>query len=121
MCRPGDGGRLCGHGLGWLTGRPGKGFRELTYAIEDRSDARIAVLYRETMLARSGAPADRSQPSLRWRPRLCVDGLCVAGETAAFGIPALTQVYYPRRNQLVTAWPLSFYAPDAFRRRGPSF
>ncbi len=67
------------------------------------------------------APGDRSNPSMRWTPRICMDGLCVAGETAATGVPPWTQFYYPARNQLVTVWPLFFYAADAFRRNGASF
>jgi hypothetical protein len=121
MQRAAQEGRSCGTRKGWLAASVDADFGTLSYSIDEDSDARIAVLYRESMLARSGAPGDRSNPSMRWTPRICMDGLCVTGETAATGVPPWTQFYYPARNQLVTVWPLFFYAADAFRRNGASF
>jgi hypothetical protein len=120
-CTQGGDGWFCGSRMAWLTASVKDDFSEVSYAISDRSEARIAVLHRETTLMKAGAPGDRSHPSLRWKPRICLDGLCIAGETASTGVPPWTQFYYPRRNQLVTVWPLSFYAADAFRRSGASF
>ena len=119
-CRAGEG-RPCGRRIAWLDGSLNDGLDTLTFQSSEASEAKVGVLYRESMLARHGAPGDRTHPSLRWRPRICLDGLCVQGETAAVGEPPWLQFYFPRRNRLVTIWPWSFYAADAFRRRGASF
>jgi hypothetical protein len=121
MQRAAQEGRSCGARIGWLAASVDADFSTLTYSINEGSGARVAVAYRESVLARSRAPGDRANPSMRWMPRICMDGLCVAGETSATGMPPWTQFYYPARNQLVTVWPLFFYAPDAFRRSGASY
>jgi hypothetical protein len=119
-CTRGDERLFCGKAIGWLAGTANSGFSELTFTNADPSPAKVAVLYREPILVQAGAPGDRSQPSLRWKPRLCLDGLCIEGDVASTGIPPWTQFYYPARNQFVTVWPLSFYAAGAFRRVGAS-
>ncbi|MCC6775878.1 MAG: hypothetical protein IT537_04445 [Hyphomicrobiales bacterium] len=121
MQRAAQEGRSCGTPRGWLAGSVDADFGTLSYSIDERSPGRIAVLYRELMLARSRAPGDRTNPSMHWTPRVCMDGLCVAADTAATGMSPWTQFYYPVRNELVTVWPLFFYAPDAFRRSGASY
>jgi len=120
-CRPAEEPRPCGRRIAWLSGTLNHDLDTLEFASADASDAKVGVLYREAMLEQSGAPGGRSHPSLRWQPRICLDGLCVQGETASIGEPPWTQFYFPRRNQLVTIWPWSFYAGDAFRRNGASF
>jgi hypothetical protein len=120
-CRPSEESRPCGRRIAWLAGNVNDGFDTLDFASADASDGKVGVLYREAMLARAAAPGDRSNPSLRWEPRVCLDGLCIQGETASTGEQPWTQFYFPRRNQLVTVWPWSFYAADAFRRTAASF
>jgi len=111
---------FCGKAIGWLAGAANGDFSELTFANADPSPAKVAVLYREPILMQAGAPGERAQGSLRWKPRVCLDNLCIEGDVASTGMPTWSQFYYPARNQLVTVWPLSFYAAGAFRRAGAS-
>jgi hypothetical protein len=117
-CPRGDARTPCESAIGWLAPAANSDFSELAFASAEPSKAKVAVLYRELALMKGGAPGDRSRPSLLWRPRICLDGLCVEGAAASFGMPSSTKFYYPARNQVVTISPSTFYAPGSFRRSG---
>ena len=120
-CQRGGDNLYCGRIVGWLAGTANADFSELSFSIDRRSDGIVAVLYRELMLKKSAAPGERKHQDLRWKPRICVDGSCIAGEVVGIGGPTWHQFYYPKRNQFVTVWPLTFYAAGAFRRAGASY
>ncbi len=103
---------------GWLIGSVGPDFSRVSFSLRDTSRVRIGTYHREVHVAAAEPPGSMERADFRWRPLVCVDGVCAEGETGTGIIERDTVFHYPQSNQLVRVRPTTFYAANAFRRMG---
>jgi hypothetical protein len=63
----------------------------------------------------------RDENDFYWRPQLCFDGFCVNAGAAPRTVWDGFRIYYPKKNQVISARWKSFAVSDSFRLRERPF